>query len=171
MGDPAGRLSAPMPDAPPSEPVFLARGLRKVYTMGEVTVEALRGVDFELYEGEFIVLLGPSSSGKSTLLNILGGLDVPTSGSVVPTAALLRTGAAVGGVRGEQWSSRAEAGDPRTPERAGGRSHRRTRAWSRLDSAPGRHDRDRHPRAASRQLTRWCRVVTCARRTAVILMV
>ncbi|MFN7916155.1 MAG: ABC transporter ATP-binding protein [Vicinamibacterales bacterium] len=67
----------------PAAPVFVARGLRKVYEMGEVTVEALRGVDFELYPGEFIVLLGPSGSGKSTLLNILGGLDVPTSGTVV----------------------------------------------------------------------------------------
>jgi putative ABC transport system ATP-binding protein len=63
--------------------VFAARGITKVYQMGDVRVEALRGVDFDLFDGEFVVLLGPSGSGKSTLLNILGGLDVPTSGHVV----------------------------------------------------------------------------------------
>jgi putative ABC transport system ATP-binding protein len=63
--------------------VFDARGLTKVYHVGEVDVHALRGVDMQLYEREFVVLLGPSGSGKSTLLNILGGLDVPTEGVVV----------------------------------------------------------------------------------------
>jgi putative ABC transport system ATP-binding protein len=62
--------------------VFRARGLSKVYHMGEVAVCALRAVDLDLYAGEFVVLLGPSGSGKSTLLNILGGLDVPTQGTV-----------------------------------------------------------------------------------------
>src|SRR5262245_10479081 len=50
--------------------------------MGEVSVRALQGVDLELYRGEFVVLLGPSGSGKFTLLQILGGLDVPTTGVV-----------------------------------------------------------------------------------------
>ena len=64
------------------EPVFIARGLSKIYRMGDVEVHALRSVNLELYEGELVVLLGASGSGKSTLLNILGGLDVPTSGEV-----------------------------------------------------------------------------------------
>lgn len=63
-------------------PVLRAEAVTKVYRMGEVDVHALRGVDFTLYEGEFLVLLGMSGSGKSTLLNILGGLDVPTAGRV-----------------------------------------------------------------------------------------
>ena len=60
--------------------VFEARGLSKTYVMGEVKVHALRDIDLDIYEREFVVLLGPSGSGKLTLLNILGGLDAPTGG-------------------------------------------------------------------------------------------
>ena len=63
-------------------PLFSITDLAKVYHMGEVEVHALKQVNLQLYEGQFVVLLGPSGSGKSTLLNIIGGLDVPTSGEV-----------------------------------------------------------------------------------------
>ncbi len=62
--------------------VFHIQGISKVYRMGDVDVYALRSIDLDLFEGEFVVLLGPSGSGKSTLLNILGGLDVPSGGHV-----------------------------------------------------------------------------------------
>lgn len=64
--------------AEPPTIVFETRQITKVYHMGEVSVHALRGVDVQFFEGEFVVLLGRSGSGKSTLLNILGGLDVPS---------------------------------------------------------------------------------------------
>ncbi len=71
-------MSSPLPTV-----VFRARKLAKIYAMGEVAVHALRDIDLDIYEREFVVLLGPSGSGKSTLLNILGGLDAPTSGQAV----------------------------------------------------------------------------------------
>ena len=61
--------------------VFHAHGLAKTYRVGSVEIAALRNLDLDIYEGEFVVLLGPSGSGKSTLLNILGGLDSATSGA------------------------------------------------------------------------------------------
>ncbi len=71
----------PLRDGPRGGPVFRARGLTKTYGVGSAAVHALRGVDLDVYEGEFVVLLGPSGSGKSTLLNILGGLDRPSGGA------------------------------------------------------------------------------------------
>ncbi len=66
-----------------NEVIFKAKGLTKVYHVGETDVHALRGVDLDLFRGELVVLLGASGSGKSTLLNILGGLDVPSGGEVI----------------------------------------------------------------------------------------
>ncbi|MCL2478795.1 MAG: ATP-binding cassette domain-containing protein, partial [Treponema sp.] len=65
------------------EKVLEVKNVTKEYQMGEVTVQALRGVTCDLFRGEFVVILGPSGSGKSTMLNILGGIDKSSSGSVI----------------------------------------------------------------------------------------
>lgn len=59
------------------------RDVKKVYKMGEVNIEALSGVDFTVNKGEFVVVAGASGAGKSTILNILGGMDSPTSGQII----------------------------------------------------------------------------------------
>ena len=62
--------------------MLVARSLVKTYDSGAGAVQALRGVDFDLAEGELVVLLGPSGSGKSTLLNLIGGLDRASGGAL-----------------------------------------------------------------------------------------
>ena len=72
------------PQEPSGEKPVIIRTLhlKKSYRMGEVVTEALRGIDVEIFRGEFITVLGPSGSGKSTFFNMIGGLDSPTAGRV-----------------------------------------------------------------------------------------
>lgn len=63
-------------------PIVVVKDVTKEYIMGEVKVKASDKMSFEIYEGEFVVVLGPSGSGKSTVLNMIGGMDRPTEGEV-----------------------------------------------------------------------------------------
>lgn len=65
-----------------SAPLYTIRDLEKRYLSGDVTTHALNGIDLDLFAGELVVLLGPSGSGKSSLLNAIGCLDQPTRGTI-----------------------------------------------------------------------------------------
>jgi putative ABC transport system ATP-binding protein len=74
--------SAVAPDDDEKRTVVRTQGVKKIYTMGSMEVQALRGVDLEIYSGEYMSIMGPSGSGKSTLFNMVGGLDKPSEGKV-----------------------------------------------------------------------------------------
>jgi putative ABC transport system ATP-binding protein len=63
--------------------MIIISGLHKQYRRGDEIVEAIRGIDSQIEDGEFVVIIGPSGGGKSTLLNLIGGIDHPTSGSIL----------------------------------------------------------------------------------------
>ncbi|HXQ25576.1 MAG TPA: ABC transporter ATP-binding protein [Candidatus Acidoferrales bacterium] len=71
---------SPVPARSTTTPTIRLDGIYKTYDLGEVQVQALRGVSMEIYPGEFVAIMGASGSGKSTLMNILGCLDKPTKG-------------------------------------------------------------------------------------------
>ncbi len=64
------------------KPIIKLSNVWKIYDMGKVKVEAVRGISFSISKGEFVVIMGPSGSGKSTLLNLIGCLDLPTRGKI-----------------------------------------------------------------------------------------
>jgi putative ABC transport system ATP-binding protein len=81
--EPASAPTLPMPAAEPkTDTVVRAREVKRVYRMGHEEVHALRGINLQVYRGEYMSLMGPSGSGKTTLFNMLGALDKPSSGHV-----------------------------------------------------------------------------------------
>lgn len=70
----------PEEDIKMPETIISVKNLVKIYTMGEVEVHALRGVNLEIHRGDFVAIMGKSGSGKSTFMNIIGCLDIPTKG-------------------------------------------------------------------------------------------
>jgi len=87
------------PNASTNGAVIQMNGIRKVYDTGKIQVEALRGVDLEVYDGELVAIVGPSGSGKSTLMNLIGCLDTPTDGTY------RLSGEVVAGLRKEQLAT------------------------------------------------------------------
>src|SRR5512139_3300277 len=80
-------------------PALRLEAVGRTYDVGPTTVDALKGVDLEVWPGEFVVLLGPSGSGKTTLLNLVGGIEEATAGTV------MIAGANVAGLRAEELTT------------------------------------------------------------------
>ena len=78
---PATSEAEAVPTGVPGAPLLELRGVTKIYGTGQAEVQALRGIDLSIRDGEFVAVMGPSGSGKSTAMNLLGCLDVPTGGA------------------------------------------------------------------------------------------
>ena len=76
-----GPFGSPAPVDGAPVPVIELRGVTRIYSSGRLEVAALRGVDLDVWQGDFLAIVGPSGSGKSTMMNIIGCLDRPTAGS------------------------------------------------------------------------------------------
>lgn len=72
-----------MPDPAPADVILRLRDVGRIFTMGEVKVDVLRRVQLDIARQEFLAIVGPSGSGKTTMLNLIGGLDSPTSGEIL----------------------------------------------------------------------------------------
>ncbi len=81
-GSDAAKSSTAVRISHEDEPLIKLTNVWKIYQMGELEFAALKGINLEIYEGEFLIVLGPSGSGKSTLMNLLGCLDIPSEGTV-----------------------------------------------------------------------------------------
>jgi len=81
---------------PPSENLIQARGVEKHYHRGKMQVDALRGVDLDISRGAFVVIIGPSGGGKTTLLHLLGGIDRPSAGQICVDGQALETASEAG---------------------------------------------------------------------------
>ena len=84
MSDPELRVAAPPADRTSvPEPLVAIRGLTKYYVRGDQVIPVLVGINLDVYEGDYVALMGPSGSGKSTLLNLVAGIDKPSSGQIL----------------------------------------------------------------------------------------
>ncbi len=82
MSAQASTTSPPAPDAEERQPLVAIHGLSKYYVRGDQVIPVLVDLDLDVFEGEYVALMGPSGSGKSTLLNLIAGIDKPSAGEI-----------------------------------------------------------------------------------------